>query len=187
MPAPCWRCRERTAMRIKFEYASSSTSIQTWIWGLLVVSLLAVGAASWEYARLQKVRDGLQLHLQQNTARSVAPAVAPLSDEVRTKLEEQASQANNVLAELGHPWTALFVQLENTWTPDIALLSIRPDAAKGRLRLSGEARHLGDALDYVRRLGVSGVLTDVVLEEHEVVESDQQRPVRFAVSARWGG
>ena len=44
-----------------------------------------------------------------------------------------------------------------------------------------------DALDYVRKLGRSGQMTDVVLEEHEVLASDQQRAVRFALSGRWGG
>jgi len=173
-------------MKIRLDYASSSYAIQTWAWGFLAASLLAVGTASWEYTGLQKAHDGLQLRMQQNTARSVVPAVATVPAEVRTEQQEQARQANTVLAELGRSWPALFTQLENTATPDIALLTIRPGAAKGRLRISGEARHLADALDFVRRLGNSGVLTDVVLDSHEVVETDPQKPVRFAVSARWG-
>lgn len=173
-------------MKIQLDYASASIAIRMWVWVLLTLSLLAVGATSWDYMRLQSVQAGLQLRLQQNTARSVAPAAATLPAEAHDKLQAQLRQANGVLVELGRPWLALFVQLEETLTPDIALLTIRPDAAKGRLRITGEARHLTDALDFVRRLGDSGVLIDVVLEGHEVVESDQQKPVHFAVSARWG-
>ena len=173
-------------MKIQFDYVEGISTTQRLVWGLLAVSLLAMAAATFEYTHLQEVRAGLQLRQQALTARSLAPVVAPMSEEKRIKLQEQANQANQVLLELGRPWQALLDQLENNISPDIALLAIRPDASKGRLRISGEARHLTDALDFVRRLGDSGELSDVVLESHEVVEADPQKPVRFAVSMRWG-
>jgi hypothetical protein len=173
-------------MKIRFDYVDDVSPTQRLAWGGLVVSLLVVAAATFEYTHLQEIRAGLQLRQQALTARSVATVVAPMPEEKRIKLQEQANQANLVLAELGRPWAALFDQLENNLSPDIALLAIRPDASRGRLRISGEARHLSDALDFVRRLGDSGQLADVVLESHEVVEADPQKPVRFAVSMRWG-
>lgn len=172
-------------MKIHLDYARPATTSQPWVWGLVAASLVAVVAASWEYNRLQEARAGLQMRLEQANAQTKAPVAAPLPAAALTDLQEQAHQANLVLAELGRPWPGIFAQLEKSASREVALLAVRPDATKGRLRISGEACTLGDALDYVRQLAASGVLSDVVLEEHEVVDTDPEKPVRFALTARW--
>lgn len=173
-------------MKLHFDYATAAHGTQAWVWWLLTAASLATVLAGWQYSQLQAARAGLALQLEEASAVKKAPAVAPLSLDAQAALKEQVKQANAVLAELGHPWPAMFSHLEHATGKDIALLAIRPDAGKGRIRLVGEARHLADVLEYVRRLATVSSMTDVVLEGHEVVESDPQKPVRFELSARWG-
>ncbi|MEO6823640.1 MAG: PilN domain-containing protein [Nitrosospira sp.] len=173
-------------MKIRLDHAKSGHAAPFWVQGLLLSALVFVSAAGWEYFQLESERANLQMRLQNDSRANRIPSnTPPPSPETQRVLQEQVRQANTVLSELGRPWPALFSVLEATARPEIALLVIRPDAAKGRLRIAGEARQLADALDYTRKLAASGHMTDVVLEEHEVVASEQQRPVRFALSARW--
>lgn len=172
--------------KLDLDYALAPQAIRRWVWWLLASAVLAVGLAAWQYTRLQAERAGLALQLEARAEVKKMPAAMPVVPKDQTVLKEQVKQANAVLAELGRPWPRLFSQLEAAAGPEIALLAIRPDAAKGQLRVIGEARHLGDVLEYVHRLVESGEFTDVVLEQHEVVDADPQKPVRFALGAHWG-
>jgi hypothetical protein len=171
--------------KLDLDYSIAPQAIQRWVWWLLASAVLAVGFAAWQYTQLQAERAGLALQLEALTDVKKTPATVPVAPKDQAVMKEQVKQANAVLAELGRPWPRLFSQLEVAAGPEIALLAIRPDAAKGQLRVIGEARHLGDVLEYVHRLVESGGFTDVVLEQHEVVEADPQKPVRFALSAHW--
>lgn len=173
-------------MKIHLDHAKAQHAVPFWAWGLLLSALLLFSINGWEYLRLESERTNLQSRAR-NDPHAARTSNAPPSPEIQKALQEQVRQANAVLSELGRPWPTLFSILEETTQPEIALLAIRPDAAKGRLRIAGEARRLADALEYTRKLAATGHMTDVVLEEHEVVASDQQRPVRFALSARWAG
>jgi hypothetical protein len=149
---------------------------------------LIVSLAGGEYVRLEGKRADLESQLLRNTGSSRSASVLPPSSpETQKALHEHVLQANAVLNELSRPWPLLFLVLEETARPEIALLAIRPDAARGRLRIAGEAREVADALDYIRRLAASRHMTNVILEEHEVLITDSQKPVRFALSARWMG
>ena len=175
-------------MKIHLDHAREPNAAPPWMLGLLMVAVLLVSVISGEYVELEGERMDLQSQMLDDVGTSHQVQYSrPLSPDAQKALREQAAQANAVLSELGRPWPALFLLLEEVAQPEIALLAIRPDAANGRLRIAGEARRMTDALDYVRKLGRSGQMTDVVLEEHEVLASDQQRAVRFALSGRWGG
>ena len=174
-------------MKIHLDYAKAQHAVPFWAWGLLLSALLLFSLTGWKYLQLEGERTNLQSRVRNDPHAAVRTPNAPPSPAMQKALQEQVRQANAVLSELGRPWPALFSILEETAQPEIALLAIRPDAAKGRLRIAGEARRLADALEYTRKLAATGQMTDVVLEEHEVVASDQQRPVRFALSARWTG
>lgn len=173
-------------MKIHLDHAKAQHAVPFWAWGLLLSALLLFSITGWEYLHLESERTNLQSRVR-NDPHAARTSNMPPSPGIQKALQEQVHQANAVLSELGRPWPTLFLILEETTQPEIALLAIRPDAAKGRLRIAGEARRLADALEYTRKLTATGHMTDVVLEEHEVVASDQQRPVRFALSARWAG
>jgi hypothetical protein len=52
---------------------------------------------------------------------------------------------------------------------DVALLGLTPDARKGQVRISAEARNLEAMLQYHQRLEASDELSDVSLLNHEVL------------------
>jgi hypothetical protein len=173
-------------VKIHLDYAKPPTAIPSWTFALLLAAIVLVSVTGWEYMKLESERTDLRARMLGGGAASRNISYSPpRSPEAQKVLREQVLQANAVLGELGRPWPALFLVLERVAQPEIALLAIRPDAVNGRLRIAGEARTMTDALHYVRKLATSQQMADVVLEEHEVVASDQQRPVRFALSARW--
>ena len=173
-------------MKLHLDYSVAPHALRPWVWWVVAVALAAAALTGWQWSRLQAERAGLMQRLNARSEGMQPAAVsAPLSAERKTALKQQAAQANAVLAELGRPWPQLFAQLEKTAGKDVALLAIRPEAGKGRVRIVGEVRQLADALEYVRRLATVGQMAEVVLEQHEVVESDPQKPVRFALTARW--
>jgi hypothetical protein len=91
-------------------------------------------------------------------------------------------------ARLSTPWSDLFDDLEAAGSDtqgDVALLEIAPDLDKGRVRISGEARTLVAALDYVSRLQQAGSVVDPLLERHEMRTAERERPVEFEISATW--
>lgn len=90
--------------------------------------------------------------------------------------------------QLTTPWSVLLRDLElaaQDSGKEIALLEIAPDMNKKSVRVSGEARSLVHALDYVRRLQKTESLIRPLLENHEVLTADRERPVRFVILADW--
>ena len=90
--------------------------------------------------------------------------------------------------QLAMPWSALLNDLESVAkdsAKDVALLEIAPDVAKQTVRLSGEARSLQAALDYLSRLQEAESIIYPLLENHEIQTSDRNRPVRFVIVADW--
>ena len=90
-----------------------------------------------------------------------------------------------VSQQLRRPWERLFAMLEAMPRDDIALLTLTPDARKGQVRISAEARDLEAMLDFHRRLEASDELSDVSLLSHEIVANVPEHPVQFNLSATW--
>ena len=112
-----------------------------------------------------------------------APAKLPPPD---PQTEFRWQQVQRIKKDMQRDWSGLFTMIESAQNNDVGLLSILPDAQRGTVLISGEARDLTAATDYVRRLGRTPRLHQVVLTAHEVQEKEPFQPVRFAVSAQWG-
>jgi len=151
--------------------------------GLLL--LLGVGAALAtyvEYRALDSRLRGAELRLEAANHRSHPDSAQTL------RTSALAEEAGRTAEELAAPWTALLAELEaasRDSSDQVSLLSVEPDHAKHRLRITGESRSLPLALAYVQRLQTSAVLRYPMLESHEVKTDDAQRPVRFAMTADW--
>ena len=65
------------------------------------------------------------------------------------------------------------------------MLSVETDAAKGSVRLMGEAKSLADVIAYVGRLGGTVSFSAPQLLSQENRQSDGQTVVAFAIEARW--
>ncbi len=108
----------------------------------------------------------------------------------------QRSQASSVdpaevsaaTSELTTPWSTLLDDLESAARDngkDVALLEIAPDRNKKTVRISGEARTLTSALDYLSRLQSAESVAYPLLENHEIRTSERDRPVHFVIVADW--
>jgi Tfp pilus assembly protein PilN len=93
--------------------------------------------------------------------------------------------ARVVLSHLTVPWETLFRGLESVDEKDVALLSMIPDAEKQQIKLTLEAKNLNAMLSYHRKLQENPTFKEVSLGEHEIVQQDPYRPVRFSVTATW--
>ena len=102
-------------------------------------------------------------------------------------IQIELDEATAVFRQLTMPWPEFFRSLERAHAPDIALLSLQPEAARRAVTISGEAKAYGDVLAYVGRLRAEPQLANVHLTANELRESDPQRPVLFIVSAVWKG
>jgi hypothetical protein len=103
-----------------------------------------------------------------------------------TSESEAIAGARTVVGHLAGPGERLFLTLEAIEEPDVALLALTPDTRKLTLRIQAEARGPDAMLSYLRVLKQSRAFTQVVLLEHEIQDSDPDRPLRFSLSAAWG-
>jgi hypothetical protein len=98
------------------------------------------------------------------------------------------AEITDATRQLSTPWSLLLNDLESVAkdsAKDVALLEIAPDRNKQTVRLSGEARSLQAALDYLGRLQKAESIIYPLLENHEIQTSDRNRPVRFVIVADW--
>jgi len=148
----------------------------------VLAGALGLGLVGVQLHDLGEQKAGLELRREQ-LARSAHPGKAVSSivglgerDTVKT------------VRELTTPWSQLLAELESAsadTSGNIAVLSIEPDHAKHRVRVTAEARSLGLAIAYVQRLRKTQVLHFPMLDNHEIKKDDKDHPVRFQISADW--
>jgi hypothetical protein len=160
---------------------------RTWLGaGLLAAGVVASAAALLEYRVLADEVSRLEARVAdtQRMARRDLPRLRQASLDPKAVADE-VRNANVVLAQLTIPWGALFREIEAAANPNVALLSIQPDAASRAVRIAGEARRFEDVLAYVERLEKRDALANVFLTSHEMRQGNAPRPVAFGVSAQW--
>ncbi len=99
--------------------------------------------------------------------------------------EERVRKANRVIRLLSPPWEDVFLTLEAENGRDVALLSVEPDPVTAQVRVAAEARDTLAMIDYLERLRLGGRLSPAVLQSHQVVTEDPNRPLRFGFTASW--
>ncbi|NWL77605.1 pilus assembly protein [Pseudomonas taiwanensis] len=162
------------------------SSIPGWLLlgGGMLMAVLMLGAhhgigneTETRNAELQRVDQQLQKRgLRQ----------APLSAGEEKARAASVAELRRITAQMNLPWDGLFAMLEAQSRKDVALLSLTPDARKGQLRISAEARDLPAMLAFHRDLEASDALSDVSLLNHEMVTEQAERPIRFNLLANWG-
>lgn len=151
--------------------------------GLALVFLFDLGR-SWISLRDQVAR---------HESRPVAPDRPSQRVDNLMKVSNQPIKAGEIAAahdairRLSVPWESLFGALESAQTENASLLSIEPDADRGTVTLTGEAKDYLTALSYVANLESQRGLTKVSMTRHEVKPNTPQRPVLFVISASWRG
>jgi hypothetical protein len=141
---------------------------------LLALGLLLAGWQAGRYLDFQERVIALEDKLAEMAKRSAAGSRAA---------EMGQSEA---LRPLSRPWDRLLQDLGAAASPDLALLALEADGARGGLRLLGEGKSLEEVLAYVQRLGASPSLAHPELVSHELRQVDGQPVVGFTIQASWG-
>jgi hypothetical protein len=141
-------------------------------WVLLGVAVLfALDAGAWF----------VNVTGEMHTTRAQLERTAKATAAARKASPEEVAAGRDAAQRLSLPWLDLLAALESAATEEVALLGIDPDAAKGTVLITGEARDYLATLDYLRGLGRSETLSQVQLVRHE----QKGRAVAFSVSADW--
>lgn len=153
---------------------------RTWpVWLMLALAALISTDVGVGYVQLRgELRDGGR---RADDAGALPVSQEPVSEQ--TQREQDA--ARRILQELALPWESLFRSVEAAAGEDVALLSIEPDAGKGLVRITGEARDYLAALNFMVRLDEEKTLTRIHLTSHEIREDAPQRPYGFALAGHW--
>jgi hypothetical protein len=168
-------------MRINFAEHGERVSLSGTVVLLLGagVMMLSIGVLQDILARTALIEARLgQLKVPARTADAGAGGARAAGDAVK--------RANAVARELARRWDSVFLAIESASDPEVALLAIEPDAGKGLVRITAEARNKVAMLRYVTRLQSRQPLQRVLLERHEVRLQEPERPVRFIVAGGWG-
>jgi len=176
------------ALTLDFQPRSRSTPLG---WSLLaggvvlaltcmVIAQHLSGEAELQQGHLQTT----QRVLSGDTGTGTSSKVALSPAETREQAQNLA-EMRKVSQQLRRPWERLFATLEAMPRDNIALLALTPDARKGQVRISAEARDLEAMLDFHQRLEATDELSDVSLLSHEIVTNVPEQPVRFNLSATW--
>lgn len=153
---------------------------------LLLAGLTVAGVATTRSVDLFSRLGALQAEQAAvDRAHSQHHATRHLSAIEQAQLREEIKQANEVLGMLTLPWDALFVDIEASQQPQVALLAITPDADKRTVRITAEAKDFSAMLGYLRQLQKRHSLLGVYLESHHIQQQTAERPVRFVVAAAW--
>jgi hypothetical protein len=174
---------------LRLDYQRSARRVP-WPGVVLLGTALAALALTAGYTRqlgrdiaVWESRVDHEARLAGHRAGALRPATA---EAVRAQVLE-VQHANQVLRQISLPWDALFSAVEASGGKDVALLSMEPDLKKGTVTISAEAKDFDAMLEYVRQLGKREVFGSVLLQRHQVQQTDPQKPVRFSLRAMWKG
>jgi hypothetical protein len=144
----------------------------------LVLALAVSAEVTLRYRDVRQELGGLEAQ-----AGLILPGGRPTRALPKERLDEQAKNAEAVVRQLTLPWASLVGAIEQAATRDVAILQLQPDAEQRVLRLTAEARNRDAMFEYLKRLGGSRELTNVVLVSHQVQRDAPQQPIQFSVQA----
>lgn len=155
-------------------------------WALLAMGLFLLAEMGYSYSALKAQLAAAEHEGSASRAKAPRELAQRLSGVAgRDASAGEVAQAVAVLERLALPWEELFAAIERASAGQVALLALQPDAEKGAITLSGEARDHAGMLAYVTRLRQERVFSAVHLASHEVREADPQRPIAFSIAATW--
>lgn len=159
----------------------SHTGLGFLLSGLVLASLVGVYyQALWSRYQLAQA-DLVRIDLVQ----AQPTATIATSQQNSSVAVEELQQARAVAEELMMPWPTLLSTLERIEPKNIALLGITPNKKKQQLQLTGQAKNMQAALQYIQQLEATPMLSQVYLQKHEVEVDDAFKPVSFTIMASW--
>ena len=144
---------------------------------VLFLSLVLAGGLVFKYRETQQ-----RLH-QVEAREALLNAARPARTVPRERLDEQMKAARATVRQLALPWPQLIDSLERASMKEVLVLHIQPDAQSRVVRVTASAAQERAMLEYLRRLGLG--FAEVHLLSHQIREDEPQRPIQFAVQARF--
>ena len=153
----------------------------------LGVALCVLGASvalvsAWSYMDAQADVDQAQARLARLQRTTAAPRPSATAPAVR---KEEDKSFTRVSTQLRRPWSGLLGEIESISLPAVALVSVESQGQTRSLRMSGEAKTMGDVVAYVNRLRELSLVESVYLSQHEEKQSGGASVIRFALDAVW--
>ena len=173
-----------TMEQIQLDYLSDGRSIWTGAVAL-VAGLFAMLFVAWSYQEESQKISQQEMLIANARHASVARQAMAVTEKDSGQMALEIKQANSIILELSLPWKELFDAFESSRHSDIAVLAIEPDAQKGLVRISGEAKSLESLPGYIAYLQKISLFQNVELLNHQIQDQDPQRPVRFMLQASW--
>jgi len=150
---------------------------------LFVAGALLAGAAVMDDASRGEQLTRSQQHLKK--ARAAAKRAEAAQAPNQGAELANFKQSGDIAQRLISPWGDLLDALEHADNENVALLAIEPDAEKGRLRLSGEAKNLDALVEYIKSLDGRAGIAELRLMTQQVKQNDAQHPVEFVLESNW--
>jgi Tfp pilus assembly protein PilN len=171
-------------LHLDFSTQRRPAGIARWLTLLAGVAAL-VGVLAWQglvwQPRLTVAEKKLRALQSDLTARR--PVLRNMSNE---QLTTEWRQTTAVAGALNQPWEQLFSMLEAATGRQVALLTLEPNATLREVVLTAEAKNFNAMLDFYRLLGQQAELSAVVLHSHQINQQDNDKPIRFRITATWG-
>ncbi|TDF82163.1 PilN domain-containing protein [Pseudomonas sp. H9] len=171
--------------RLELDFQPRRTALSAWVLLAVGTSLLAVAVVLGQHFNQQQAGLDHQLEALERQLGKRPEPTASLTPAQSREQTEKLAQMRSVSQQLQRPWERLFDMLEALPQDDVALLTLTPDARKGQVRISAEARDLEAMLAFHKRLEASNELSDVSLLNHEIMAKQPEHPVQFNLSATW--
>lgn len=171
--------------RLQLDFQPRRTALSAWALLGVGASLVAGAIVVQQNFNQQQTAVGQQLEVFERQLGKRPERAVSLTPAQSREQTEKLAQMRSVSQQLQRPWERLFSMLEALPQDDIALLTVTPDARKGQVRISAEARDLEAMLAFHKRLEASGELSDVSLLNHEIIAKQPEHPVQFNLSATW--
>lgn len=148
--------------------------------GLLAVSLLIgsimLSLSAWEIYRVSEKKQARQQRLLVAQAKKIPPK--PTRQE-----EGEQKRWAELRQERDFNWNHIFIALEKTVTPGIALLEFEPDKRNKIIVLRGEAKDRNSLTSFVANLAQQGSLDKVHLVHQQNLSTDHLETISFEIKA----
>lgn len=150
----------------------------TWVWWLVSAVLLA--ASAWAVLEAHRLYEVSLMQKDQLYALQRARQVPPHAKPTRAELEAERHWAA-LRQERSFSWYPLFAALENTVSPDIALLEFVPDKTARTLTLRGSARDIGALTAYLETLAKERAFREVYLAHQKKLTQGALTVIGFEI------
>lgn len=169
---------------IRLDFARPvSRSVQVLRWGMLTAGFAAAAWAFMWSDALQRQLEALDWKQEASASSAKRASATPRRDGAAA---EPGSQVREVLKDLGVDWRGVFAAVEKSVTPQIRIMSVRPDPQRQLLVIQAKATNGEQAQRFVERLQADGTITDAHLD-HEARDDSEEGDglLDFSVRARW--